>query len=103
MATSNFVPNRDFAAQLLTTGILALFMDAVANRGKDIAKDAVPVDTGNLRNTIEMKRITATGRRVQAGGGPAPYWHFVEFGAPGRGQAAQPFLRPIIEKLRLKR
>ena len=87
-------------------------------QGESYAKDLVPVDTGNLRNSITHKVDTSepaayigtnneyavyvelgTGEYAEGGGGrPTPWvyqddkgnWHHTH------GQRAQPFLRPAL-------
>ena len=87
-------------------------------QGESYAKDLVPVDTGNLRNSITHEVITSepsviigtnneyaiyvelgTGEYAEGGGGrPTPWvyqddkgnWHHTH------GQRAQPYLRPAL-------
>lgn len=87
-------------------------------QGESYAKDLVPVDTGNLRNSITHEVITSepsviigtnneyavyvelgTGEYAEGGGGrPTPWvyqddkgnWHHTH------GQQAQPYLRPAL-------
>lgn len=65
---------------------------AVAQR----ARSLVPVDTGELKRSIESSRPTAKGLTGRVGvSGSAHYWRFVEFGT--RYMAARPFFRPAAE------
>jgi HK97 gp10 family phage protein len=67
---------------------------AVAQR----ARALVPVDTGNLKASIESSRVVG-GLSGRVGvGAEAYYWRFVEFGTVGR--SARPFFRPAAEEER---
>jgi len=63
------------------------------------AKQIVPVDTGDLRASIESRVIrNAEGEVVGVIGSNVKYAPFIEFGTSKMG--AQPFLRPAVEKNR---
>lgn len=72
------------------------------------ARNTVPVRTGNLRRSIgivvnktnsksapSMSIGPRKGKKLKNDGW---YGHLVEFGAPARGVAAQPFMRPAAEE-----
>jgi HK97 gp10 family phage protein len=66
----------------------------VAKAAMDIEREAktrAPVDTGNLRNSIQASRVAMGHWKVVVG---ADYGYFVEWGTVH--MAAQPFLRPAI-------
>lgn len=71
----------------------------VSNNTKELqrlaAKEA-PVDTGNLRNSIEFSINGLTGRIVSR----ADYSAYVEFGT--RKMRAQPFMRPAYRQVKEK-
>jgi len=64
------------------------------------AKDIVPVDTGNLKNSIQttmendLLAIVSTGTTEE----DAPYAIYVEYGT--RRMAARPYMRPAAEAAR---
>lgn len=67
----------------------------VAKTARDIeasAKDRAPVDTGNLKNSIQAKQVAPLTWEVHVG---AEYGAYVEYGT--RRTAAQPFLTPAVE------
>lgn len=62
------------------------------------AKSAAPVDTGNLRNSIQAEPKTVTSKytwRVFVG---AEYAKYVEYGTVR--MAARPYFTPAVEKIR---
>jgi HK97 gp10 family phage protein len=70
---------------------------AVAKAALDIeakAKSAAPVDTGNLKNSIQASEVGPTHWRVTAG---ADYSLYVEMGTVF--MAAQPFMGPAVDQV----
>jgi len=63
------------------------------------AKQIVPVDTGNLKGSIESRVIrNSDGEVVGVVGSNVRYAPFIEFGTSK--MSAQPFLRPAVERNR---
>lgn len=60
----------------------------------DDARRFVPVDTGDLKSTIEPEHLGRTGR-VWVG---TDHWIFPEYGT--RYQKAQPYMRPALYRTR---
>lgn len=85
---------------------------------RDEAKLLVPVDTGELRDSIEVQEVEDTGKTVRgAVVASAPHASFVEYGTGARGAAspgagpytynmawpgmrAQPYLRPASDHVK---
>lgn len=65
-----------------------------ANVGAGIAKSLVPVDTGRLKDSIEVSTTRGVARMVAS----APYAGFVEFGTVR--MAPQPYMRPAVAAIR---
>lgn len=73
---------------------------AVAKAAFDIeahAKTVVPVDTGNLKNSIQTQ-IEADGLTATVGPRAVEYALYVEYGTSRMG--AQPYMRPAAEVVR---
>jgi HK97 gp10 family phage protein len=69
---------------------------ATAELVKQTAVSRVPVDQGDLRDSIEVKETESPfKRRVVAGSGNTFYGHFQEFGT--EKMPAQPFMTPAAE------
>lgn len=66
-----------------------------AQRGRNYAVEACPVDTGRLRGSIGVQK---RGQAHYAYGTNVDYGPFVELGT--RRQKPQPFMRPSIERLK---
>lgn len=64
------------------------------------ARDLVPVDTGNLRSTIEirLKKTVLAGIKALIGTDKTTYAIYVEFGT--QMMQAQPYLRPAFRKFK---
>jgi HK97 gp10 family phage protein len=97
---SNFIPNPVFVEEVRKGPILQAHLEELAQRGADIARRLVPYDPEepgeHIRDTIDVEDAPNDGKRVVAG---TDHWQFVEFGTSR--QAAEPFLRPIIDELGL--
>lgn len=65
---------------------------------QNLAKMKAAVDTGNLRNSIQLDILSDTKILITSF---ASYSYFVEFGTIY--MKAQPFLRPAIDEVRFKR
>lgn len=66
------------------------------------AKNKVPVDTGDLKKSLEIKTLEIKANKLRIGVGPVGddqfYWFWVEHGIKSRpGYPAQPFLRPAFD------
>jgi len=64
---------------------------------QNLAKIKAPVDTGNLRNSIQLQIITDTQIVITSF---ANYSAYIEFGT--LYMQPQPFLRPAIDEVRFK-
>jgi HK97 gp10 family phage protein len=96
---SDFIPNPNFIHDLLNEAPAQHMMDDFAQQGLEAAQRLVPVDTGELRDSLHIEDGEAEGsKRIVAG---TDHWQFPEFGTST--QAAEPFLRPIIDELGLNR
>lgn len=84
-------PNARAAAEQLARRRAALQAQKIRNE----AVEAAPVDTGRLRQSISVQKVDEDTYRV---GTNVEYSIWVEFGR--KGQAASPFLRPALEKVR---
>jgi hypothetical protein len=91
------IPNPLVAVQILASPELALAMELVGDAALEIVQQDVPVDTGELRDSLYVERI-GPGRRI---GASADHAMPVEFGTSD--MAAQPFLRPALSKLGIRR
>ena len=69
-------------------------LDLVSEEIVEHAKRIVPVDTGYLRSTIGREKEGSSRYVVEA---TADYASYVEFGT--RKMAAQPYLRPALERV----
>jgi len=47
-----YVPNRDFDDELLRSTLVKEILDAVARQGAELYRDGVPIDQGDLRDSI---------------------------------------------------
>ncbi len=74
-------------------------MQATAEAAKAEAQSLAPVRTGLLRSSIyaDVNAPGGSARRTLVLGADAPYALYVELGTSR--QAAQPFLRPAIDKI----
>lgn len=92
-------------------------IEKIINEGakliKKDAKSRVPVDSGDLKKSIKVKKLEIKKNRIKIGVGPVYekggdddvfYWYFVEFGHPESDDnyPAQPYLRPAFEKNKRK-
>lgn len=95
----------------ISSGLPDSVADALKEQTEKIAQDArqrVPVDTGDLRDSIEVIEYNEPGRvgyrvvadaraePVRGRSDGAPYAHLVEFGSV-HNKPAQPFLVPALE------
>ena len=82
----------------------------LAQEAAVLAKQGVPVDTGNLRKSIKAKRrrgkpgqpvsdvIATQGKQAKHDGF---YWRFIEHGTGGNNpRPARPFVQPAFDKVR---
>ena len=73
--------------------IMRAALRAGANEFKKAAKEAVPVDDGDLQRSIRVTTRTKKGTiyaSLKAGGKKAPHWHWVEFGTAAHKIKAKP-------------
>ena len=78
--------------------ILAALSEAVNESARSVrqhARQIVPVDTGNLRDSIAVRSKTRLRSEVYVNTTDAHYGHIVEFGASNRPE--QPFMGPAAE------
>lgn len=90
-----------FRAQNIRVGAVQVSQQQAAQKTQALRNEmvqAVPVDTGRLRQSINVQKIGEGHYRVGTNVNYAP---FVEFGT--RYQAAQPFMRPAFEKVKSQR
>lgn len=76
-------------------GAIALVLQKAASETLALAQGRVPVDTGYLKNSLQIFSEGALTHGVRAG---AEYAIYVEFGT--RHMAAQPYLIPAFEVVR---
>lgn len=89
-----------FRATHLRARALELAHQRAAIRAQQIRNDAVsaaPVDTGRLRQSIQVRQIAPGHYRVSTN---VEYALYVEFGT--RYRRATPFLRPALEQARIR-
>jgi HK97 gp10 family phage protein len=67
------------------------YTQKIVNETADHAKDFCPVDTGALRDSIEVNN---KGNGIYTYGSKKSYARIIEFGS--RYQSPQPFLRPAL-------
>lgn len=68
---------------------------------QNLAKLKAPVDTGNLRNSIQLEVITDNEIYVTS---YASYSRYVEFGIESRpNYPMQPYMRPALDEVMVKR
>ncbi len=91
-----FIPN-PLAAEIVKVEAQPYIAD-VAEQGLEVAQRLVPVDTGELRDSLHVEDAPDGGKRIVAG---TDHWQFPEFGTSE--MAAEPYLRPIIDELGLHR
>jgi len=78
--------------------LLAAFSDAVKESAQQVRENArrtVPVDTGNLRDSITHRSKGDMRREVYVDTTTATYGHIVEFGSSGRPE--HPFMGPAAD------
>jgi len=75
--------------------IVAGDLQSFAENMVEIAKDTAPIDTGNLRSSITMRKVKDDELRVQTECG---YGAYQELGTSRH--AAQPFFAPAFEQSR---
>lgn len=92
-----FIPNPMLQTELEHDPEVKANMKQVAEAAADWARSVVPVETGELRDSIAVVE-TEGGWQVQVG---SDHWLFVEFGTSS--MAAEPFMRPAIEAVGLHR
>lgn len=88
----------EFRATNARAAALRVSRQRAALAAQEVRTEAVqncPVDTGRLRQSIGVQQVNPDHYRVGTNVEYAPY---VEFGT--RHQAAQPFLRPALEKVK---
>lgn len=73
------------------------YIAEVADQALEVAQHLVPVDTGELYDSLHVEDAEG-GKRVVAG---TDHWVFPEFGTSE--MPAEPYLRPIIDALGLHR
>ena len=81
--------------------LLAGFSQAIKEAAQAIRDDArhlVPVDTGNLRDSITHRSKGELRREVYVDTSDAPYGHVVEFGSSARPE--KPFMGPAAARER---
>ncbi|WP_019008981.1 HK97-gp10 family putative phage morphogenesis protein [Deinococcus aquatilis] len=86
-----------FRAQHIRVAVIQLAEQRAAVKAQQLRNEMVllaPVDTGRLRQSINVQKIGKGHYRVGTNVNYAP---FVEFGT--RYMRAQPFMRPAIEKV----
>lgn len=93
-----FVPNPRVAIAMLADAEFQARMEAVGVVALEEAKQRAPVgETGNLRDSLKVERLSNGGRRVSAN---VDYWGFVEYGTSE--MSAQPYLRSTLTALGLR-
>lgn len=93
-----FVPNPRVAIAILADPGFQARMELIGQEGLEQAKERAPVgETGNLRDSLKVERLSNGGRRISAN---VDYWGFVEFGTSDT--PAQPYLRPTLTALGLR-
>lgn len=93
-----FLPNPRVALAILADAEFQARMEAIGREALEEAKQRAPVgETGNLRDSLKVERLTNGGRRVSAN---VDYWGFVEYGTSDT--PAQPYLRPTLTALGLR-
>ena len=91
MANFIFITYRpDVSAAVNSATVRAL--EIMGGKAESYAKEAAPVDTGNLRNSISHKQV---GNDTEVIGTNVEYAPYQEFGT--YKMAAHPFLRPAAE------
>lgn len=93
---SEFIPNP--LAGVIAEEMAQPHIESVAEEALRLAQDHVPVDTGELRDSLHIEDAENNGKRVVVG---TDHWLFPEFGTSE--QAAQPYMRPVIDELGLHR
>lgn len=93
---TRFRPNPSFLVKLVATAQFNRHMDRIADAGLEFAEEHVPVDTGELKDSLHIVKEGPV-RRIVAG---TDHWFFPEFGTSTSPE--QPYLRPIVPFLRLK-
>jgi HK97 gp10 family phage protein len=81
--------------------LLAGFSEAIKEAAQAVRDDArylVPVDTGNLRDSITHRAKGKLRREVYVDTSDAPYGHIVEFGSSARPE--NPFMGPAAARER---
>jgi HK97 gp10 family phage protein len=81
----------------LTPKVMAIVdqeLEEAAEEIQFLAQDLVPVDTGFLRSSIHVERISHLALQVRA---DADYAAYVEYGT--RFMAAQPYMTPAVEAI----
>lgn len=73
-------------------------LTVLAQAGEAVAKDHVPVDTGNLRRSITHEVFSNKRKPYARVGTNVRYGIFQELGT--RFHAAQPFMRPAFEAVK---
>lgn len=91
-----FIPNP--LAGAIAKLMAAPAVSEAADEGLALAQAHVPVDTGELRDSLHIEDGPDGGKRVVT---DSDHWVFPEFGTSE--MAPQPYLRPIIDELGLHR
>ena len=95
----NLLENFDKYEKLLVDNLEEILKDA-AEIFLDAAKGKVPVDSGDLKESLEVKTLDIEANQIKIGVGPvgekAFYWFFVEYGSAH--STAQSYLRPAFDE-----
>lgn len=97
MATT-FIPSPTLEKDILEEPLLEHGMKDLAEQGLEIAKRLVPVDTGELQDSLHVEETENGGQAIVAG---TDHWQFPEFGTSE--MAAEPYLRPVIDEIGLSK
>jgi hypothetical protein len=95
---SNLVVNPAFADEVARGPEIQAQLQQLAEEGLAVAQQLVPVDTGELLDSLHIEDAPDGGKRVVAG---TDHWQFPEFGT--FDDEAQPYLRPIVDAIGLAR
>ncbi len=93
-----FVPVPGLDEQLKTDPDVEAGVQDAADEGLARAQDLVPVDTGELRDSLHIEDGEGGGKRIVA---ETDHWQFPEFGTSD--MPAEPYLRPVIDDIGLHR
>lgn len=93
-----FIPNPNFIHEVLEEPMADQMFEDLGEQGLEIAQRLVPVDTGELHDSLHTEELDdgEPGVRIVAG---TDHWMFPEFGTSET--PAQPYLRPVLDELGL--